>query len=80
MNTSAVTTNIYETFSFFSDDPVITAEAFGDGHINDTYLVRSKKGSFVLQRIQRGVDLSKLKHNYDLYSPVFNEAGWLYPK
>jgi len=26
-------------------------EPFGDGHINDTYLVKSSQGSFILQRV-----------------------------
>lgn len=34
---------------------ILNIEPFGNGHINDTYLVRTKTGKFILQRVNPNV-------------------------
>ena len=64
---------------FLKEDPV-SAEPLEEGHINDTYLVRTDSGKYVLQRLQKKMDPKRLIHNYGLYAPVFEAHGFLYPK
>lgn len=64
---------------FLKEDPV-SAEPLEEGHINDTYLVRTDSGKYVLQRLQKKMDPGRLIHNYGLYAPVFEAHGFLYPK
>ncbi len=52
----------------------------GDGHINDTFLVCAGGEKYILQRLQKKMDLSKLEYNFDLYSPVLRENHWLFPE
>ncbi|MBR6999738.1 MAG: phosphotransferase [Lachnospiraceae bacterium] len=64
---------------FLKEDPV-SAEPLEEGHINDTYLVRTDSGKYVLQRLQKKMDPKRLIYNYGLYAPVFEAHGFLYPK
>lgn len=64
----------------FTDEPVTETRAFSEGHINDTYFVRTTGGRFVLQRMQPKMDPEKLQTNYELYSSVCESVGWAYPK
>ena len=64
----------------FLDDEILSINEFGDGHINDTILVETQSGRYVAQRIESGMDISKLEYNYKLYSEVFVNHDWLYPK
>jgi hypothetical protein len=41
--------------AFFPDEEVIELTKLGQGHINDTFLISSGKGRFVLQRLNRQV-------------------------
>ena len=36
--------------AYFYGDCVSSIEPYGGGHINDTFLARTEKGNFVLQR------------------------------
>ncbi|MBO7632298.1 MAG: aminoglycoside phosphotransferase family protein [Lachnospiraceae bacterium] len=64
---------------FLKEDPV-SAEPLEEGHINDTYLVRTDSGKYVLQRLRKKMDPKRLIYNYGLYAPVFEAHGFLYPK
>ena len=64
---------------FLKADPV-SAEPLEGGHINDTYLIRTGSGKYVLQRLQSKMDPGRLIYNYGLYAPVFDAHGFLYPK
>ena len=54
----------------FTDAPVTGIEAVSEGHINDTFFVKTPVVRYVLQRLQRKMDPVKLLYNYELYSEV----------
>ncbi|MBO4696321.1 MAG: aminoglycoside phosphotransferase family protein [Lachnospiraceae bacterium] len=64
----------------FTDEAVTETEAVSEGHINDTYFVRTAAGRYVLQRLQPKMDPEKLRFNFELYSKICESAGWAYPK
>ena len=64
----------------FTIKDIISATPFSGGNINDTYLIESPSGRYVLQRLQKKMDCSKLQFNYKLYSKVCESEGILYPK
>lgn len=72
--------SLEEIYKNFLDYFVIDIGPIEDGHINDTYLVKTEEQTFILQRIQKAIDISKLEYNYELYSKALDEGGFLYPK
>lgn len=64
----------------FITDEVTQVSPFGDGHINDTYYVKTERGAYVCQRLQRRIPLTALEHNYRLHSKACKEAGMLFPE
>ncbi len=52
----------------------------GNGHINDTYIVKTPAKDYILQRIQKDLNISHLEHNYHLYSEAFDREDFIYPK
>ena len=64
----------------FTDAPVTGIEAVSEGHINDTFFVKTPVVRYVLQRLQRKTDPVKLLYNYELYSEVCEANRLLYPK
>ena len=64
---------------FFSDK-VLVINPLSSGHINDTYIVKTKESDYVLQRIQKDMSIAHLEHNYTLYSEVLDRDNLLYPK
>ena len=72
--------SLEEVYKNFLDFNVISISPIEAGHINDTYLVKTKENMFILQRIQKAIDILKLEYNYELYSKAFDEVGFLYPK
>lgn len=64
----------------FSIIDILDVTTFSGGNINDTYLIESTSGKYVLQRLQKKMDCSKLQFNYKLYSKVCESEGILYPK
>lgn len=64
----------------FIEDKVLEINPLGAGHINDTYIVKTVACDYVLQRIQKGMNISYLEHNYALYSDVLDKCNLLYPK
>ena len=69
-----------EICRMFTCNEVSELKPLGDGHINDTYLALSHGKRYVLQRLQGRMDISKLEHNYTLYSKACEEHAWRYPK
>lgn len=64
----------------FTDEKVLSVVPLEEGHINDTYIVKTQDKKYVLQCVQRSMDAAKLKYNYDLYSVSCDRKNWLYPK
>ncbi len=58
---------------------MISVETTDIGHINSTSIVSAENGKFVLQRLQKKMDITRLVHNFALYSGTFDSHGWLYP-
>ena len=52
----------------------------GDGHINETYLIKTLSGRFVVQKVPKSLDIRKLEYNYKLYSDACREYEFLYPE
>lgn len=52
----------------------------GDGHINETYLIKTLSGRFVVQKVPKSLDIRKLEYNYKLYSDACREHDFLYPE
>ncbi|MBP5660235.1 MAG: phosphotransferase [Lachnospiraceae bacterium] len=61
-------------------EEIFAATPFADGNINDTYLIETPSERYVLQRLQKKMDCSKLQFNYELYSKACEADGILYPK
>ena len=59
---------------------VISVRTLQEGHINDTFSVRTAEGDFVLQRLQSKMDPQRLLTNYELYAPVCEANGFVFPK
>jgi prepilin-type processing-associated H-X9-DG protein len=52
----------------------------GDGHINETYLIIINSERFVVQKVQKGLDIRKLEYNYKLYSDACREHEFIFPE
>lgn len=68
--------DVYE--SFFGSQ-IVSISHFGDGHVNDTYLVKTGQGSFVCQQVRRDMDKALLERNYLSYAHACENEEWLYP-
>ena len=64
---------------YFIDSPIQSAEPIGDGHINDTYLVSTADGKYVVQRIKDTADTVKYEYNYSLYAGILASNGLKFP-
>ncbi len=56
-----------------------SASPFGDGHINETFLVNTENGRFVCQRLGSKMDTAALEKNFRLYAPACERFGLVYP-
>ncbi|MCR4647784.1 MAG: phosphotransferase [Lachnospiraceae bacterium] len=65
---------------YFTDSLVLAVKPVEEGHINDTFIVKTEEGRFIIQHIQKNIDVSKQEHNFLLYSEVFEKSDFLYPK
>ena len=69
--------NVFESFDI--EGTLKTAEPFGDGHINDTYLVKSDEGTevkeYIFQRINRNAfkDVQGLMKNFAAVTEYFKK-------
>ena len=70
--------NVFERFEI--EGTLKTAEPFGDGHINDTYLVRVEEGTevkkYIFQRINRNAfkDVQGLMKNFAAVTEYFKKS------
>ncbi len=67
-------------YNAFLERAALCVQPFGDGHINDSFLVETEDGEYVCQRIRKAMDVSCLEHNYLLYAEACEKANWPYPK
>ena len=72
--------NTEKIYKNFIEDDVIEVAVLGEGHINDTYMVKTASREYVLQRIQKNMNISNLEYNYSLYYEVLNKYNIEYPK
>ncbi len=68
-----------EAAAAFLKERICSITAFGNGHINETFVVKTEKDRFICQRIRSKMDITRLEHNYLLYSGAFDRAGLRYP-
>ncbi len=77
----SVSTEILDCF--FNHDEIINIRNYGGGHINGTFLVNTKQGDFVLQKINKSVfNTEHLIHNYNELNKadkILNVSLKLYP-
>lgn len=60
--------------SFFALEAILKLEAYGSGHINDTYRVETTEGDFILQKVNKEVfDTVALVHNYELLNKALEQ-------
>lgn len=62
----------------YTESLVLSAFPLGNGHINDTFLVDTAEGKYVVQRVGE-LDTAKFEYNYELYSEILQNAGIYYP-
>lgn len=63
----------------FINSSILSEEPIGDGHINDTYLVATSDGRYVVQRIKDTADTAKYEYNYSLYADILASNGIKFP-
>jgi len=71
--------NITEICGNFIDKTIISATPFGDGHINDSFLIKTDGNMYICQRVQKKMDTSVLTKNYGLYSTACDNFSFRYP-
>ena len=71
--------HIEEICRMFQLSEAVSVKRLGDGHINDSYYVRTKDGTYICQCMNSTMDTGRLEYNYALYSGVFSEENLLYP-
>lgn len=72
--------SVKEISGRFIDEEVLSVVSLGLGNINDTFIVETGSGKYVLQRIQKKMDPTKLEYNYGLYSKICEQENMLFPK
>ena len=71
--------NIEDIIFKYINGAILSINPLGDGHINDTFLVETGTGKYVMQRVKGSMDIESCEHNYGLYSRLFEDSGWKYP-
>lgn len=66
-------------FNKFVNSRILSSAPLGDGHINDTFLIRAENGKYVMQRVKSTMNIEACLYNYGLYSPLCDDSGWRYP-
>ncbi len=70
-------------FSFFKNDDILGINKYGNGHINDTYLVTTISGKYIIQKVNGDVfNVENLTHNYTYLNKAAADQGgkWLFPE
>ena len=70
---------VKEAAAAFLKERICGIAAFGNGHINETFIVKTEKERYICQRIRSKMDTAVLEHNYRLYSGALDREGLLYP-
>ena len=70
---------IEEAAAGFTRGKTLSVRLLSGGNINESFLIETGEERYVLQRLQKDMDLEKLEHNYRLYSAVLKRRGWAYP-
>ncbi len=69
---------------FFKECTVIDIEKYGNGHINNTYLISTTIGKFIIQQVNSKVfNIKNLVHNYEYLiksASKYGVSGKLFPK
>ena len=73
-------TQVKEICNRFIKDTVTDITISSDGHINETYFIKTRAGYYVCQKMQKGIDTEALKYNYRLYYNALKDFGLLFPK
>ncbi len=63
----------------YADREVLSVRELGEGHINDSFFVNTEDGEYIIQRLQKKMDISRLEYNYLLYSEAFEKNGFSCP-
>ena len=71
--------SIEDVTARFVREKAVSVRSLSGGNINESYLIDTENEKFVLQRLQRIMDQTKLEYNYNLYSAVCERRGWAYP-
>ena len=66
--------------SRFLGEEILAIQSFGDGHINDTFLVRTQKKQYVCQCIRKGMNVAAMEINFSAYASVCRGKEWLFPE
>ena len=64
----------------FLEEEILEIRQFGDGHINDTFLVKTQKEQYICQRIREGMNVAALETNFSAYANVCKGKEWLFPE
>ncbi len=70
---------IEEAAAGFTRGKTLSVRLLSGGNINESFLIETGEERYVLQRLQKDMDLEKLEHNYRLYSAALKRRGWAYP-
>ena len=70
---------ILQVCNHFIGSESVTIEHLGDGHINDTYLIRTGNNRYVCQRIHNEMNITRVENNYMSYREACKAAQWIYP-
>lgn len=72
--------SVIEISGRFLEEEIRSVFSSGQGNINDTFIVETGSGKYVLQRLQKKMDPAKLEFNYGLYSEICERENILFPK
>ena len=79
-----VTINKHILSNYFNINEIINIIRYGNGHINDTYLVTTKTEKFILQKVNGEIfNINNLIHNYNYIESYFEKdqaRDQLFPK
>lgn len=64
----------------FLEDEILSIRPFGDGHINDTFLVRTQEESYICQHIRKEMNVAALERNFYAYANACKGEKWLFPE
>lgn len=69
-----------EIYGEFLGDEVLSVCSYGDGHINDTFLLLTRSGKYICQRVRRAMNTIALERNYLAYVSACKDKEWIFPE